>query len=194
LIKNIQPLPSTPPLPFIKRKTILWVGAPRSIKQPEVFIKFIEQLANETGTMICSINLKFVSAFRALQKTALRIPNLHFLEYVPFDQIDRYFAEAKVFVNTSLNEGFPNTFVQAAKCGTPIVSLQVDPDHFLEEYRCGYTAQGDFNRLVENTKKLLTDQTLWEEISANAFRYAKENHDIVKITEEYKRIIKELVT
>ena len=42
------------------------------------------------------------------------LSNLELYEDVPWNKIDTYFSNARVFVNTSTHEGFPNTFVQAA--------------------------------------------------------------------------------
>ncbi len=101
------------------------------------------------------------------------------------------FSKPRFFVNTSDMEGFPNTFIQACKSGTPILSLNVNPDGFLDSYKCGLCARGDRQVFKHQLAELLSGAGA--NYGRNARKYAEENHDITKIIKLYKDIFYDLV-
>jgi glycosyltransferase involved in cell wall biosynthesis len=169
----------------------LWVARCDEWKQPELFIRLAIEFPRQIFIMICPFSSD-QNYFQKIKKSVQQIKNIEFINYVPFDEIDNYFLKAKVFINTSKTEGFPNTFVQAAKNKTPILSLNINPDCILEKYKIGINAGGSFETLKEGLSKLLGNQELWKKMSENAYKYAKENHDIKKIIEEDKKILVEI--
>jgi glycosyltransferase involved in cell wall biosynthesis len=172
------------PLDERESQTILWVGRSADVKRPERFLELTKQMPEQRFTMICqrAVEDKQYDNFVAKAK---QIKNLEFISRVPFHQIHEYFQRARVFVNTSDYEGFPNTFIQACTCATPILSLNVNPDGFLDKYECGMCANGDWELFVDMLKKLLNHETAYE-LGNNARKYVEEYHDIVKIVEQYK--------
>ena len=120
------------------------------------------------------------------------IPNLDFRGFIPYHKVNQYFGRASLFVNTSSIEGFPNTFIQASKNGIPIISLKVNPDNFLNLYKCGFSCNDDFNKMVEYLEKLIINQDTYSEYSQNCFDYAKKNHDIAELGKEWRNLILEL--
>lgn len=187
LVRNghlIQPLTQN------NRDMVLWVGRSDRLKRPELFIDLAEQMSHEKFIMICQ-HATGDNNYDTLNARARQIKNLEFIEGVPFSEIDGFFLRAKIFVNTSDTEGFPNTFIQACKCGTPILSLNVNPDNFLNKYKCGLCADGDWQIF----KNMLTDLlgTAAREYGQNARRYVEENHNIKNIIKLYKEIFCSLI-
>lgn len=175
-----------------KGACILWVGRSESWKRPELFLELAELKHEKNFVMVCPPSTYNPELFGRIKKETGRMENLKFMDFVPFDEIDQYFQKAKVFVNTSTQEGFPNTFIQAAKNSTPIISLDVNPDNILDEYNCGFFCDGDFDRMGKRLDQLLNDANLYERMSKNAYRYAKENHDIEKNAKELYRVMVDL--
>lgn len=173
-----------------RRETILWVGRSDPIKRPKEFIDLAQKFPKERFTMICQ-RATGDDDYEELKATAGKVKNLEFIARVPFAEVEFYFQQAKVLVNTSWTEGFPNTFVQAAKCGAAILSLAVNPDGFLEKYDCGRACGGDFDRLISSLGELITENR-FSKYGENGRKYAAERHDIINIVEEYKFFFRKL--
>ncbi|MHC4500329.1 MAG: glycosyltransferase family 4 protein [Planctomycetota bacterium] len=174
-----------------KRDTILWIGRSAQIKKPEIFTELVKTMPAERFTMICQKATGDNRYERLIARTR-NLENLELIERVGFGETDSYFQRAKVFVNTSEAEGFPNTFIQACYCGTPILSLNVNPDGFLDEYDCGICCGGDFNKFV-NSLKLMLKENRHKQMGINARKYVQQHHNITKIAEKYKDLFGELV-
>lgn len=161
-----------------EREFILWVGSAQDLKQPQNFLEMARAITGEKFVMIMPKHNE--NLWKKIKEESGEIPNFQFIEKVPFDQINEYFAKAKLFVNTSVFEGFPNTFVQATMNGTPIASLNVNPDNFLDEFSCGVCAMGNTAALTDKSKALLENKEEMRRMSRNARAYAEEFHDINK--------------
>ena len=186
LLKNAFPVK---PFQNQEKKFVLWVSRFAPMKNPELFLKLAQEIPEEKFVMICPYNPSDYKKWKVLKNKAQNISNLTFIEKVPFAEIQAYFNQAKLFVNTSDYEGFPNTFLQAAQAQTPIISLSVNPDNFIDEYNCGIFCYNDFKQLVEQTKKLLQNPDEINLKGKNAYRYLKENHDINKIGKRFEELI-----
>jgi glycosyltransferase involved in cell wall biosynthesis len=173
-----------------KRDTILWVGRDVAIKNPERFLELAKALPNEHFTIVCQTPNNDRHYAELIAKAATT-PNLQFIRHVPFNQIDAYFQRAKVLVNTSDSEGFPNTFIQACKAGTAILSFNVNPDGFLDTHGCGLYCDGDITLLVSNLRYMLENERFIE-FGIKARRYVEQYHDITRIAEQYKRLFQNL--
>ncbi len=170
----------------IKKSGVLWVGRSKHIKRPDLFIQLAKALPDIPFVMICQQTLGD-SRYQELVETAGAVSNLEFIKRVPFQEIDRYFEKAMVSVNTSDSEGFPNTFIQSCKAGTAILSLNVNPDGFLNEHHCGFCAEGNWELFVERLKEWTqTDQA--KESGLHGKEYIQSHHDITRIIKQYKEL------
>ncbi len=170
----------------------LWVGRADAIKLPELFLKLVSEFPGEKFVMVMPESSDPL-IFERIKNSVNNFINLKYIEFVPISEINQYFEKAKIFINTSKAEGFPNTFVQSLKNKTPILSLNVDPDGMLEKYKMGICAHGDFERLKSGFKKFLEDDQSRIQMGENGYKYAKENHDLQKIVEKDKELIRRLV-
>jgi glycosyltransferase involved in cell wall biosynthesis len=172
---------------FADREYIFWAGRSGPVKRPDLFVDLAKLFPERSFVMVCS-RAEGDNRYDDLARGAAAVPNLKFIPGLPFEQIDAFFEKAILYVNTSDSEGFPNTFVQACKSGTPILSLNVNPDEFLTRHNCGLCAAGDWKRFLKLMREITTPQNA-EKFGQNGRCYAENNHDIGRIIETYKELL-----
>ena len=190
LIKSMHILPDCKPQKNAP-STILWVSTIRRIKQPELFLKLAKELPAYRFQMIGPPARDSPEYSKEIQRLASDIPNLEFIGFVPYHEINSYFDRASIFVNTSSFEGFPNTFLQAWAAYTPVVSLNIDPDGIICKYNLGFHSK-TFEQMIEDIELLLNDEKLREKIGKIGRKYVEKEHDIKKIVKKYSRLFEEL--
>lgn len=174
--------------PSSDRRYVLWVGRSAPVKRPELFVRLARELPDERFCMICQPGK---AGQTPEQLGVAGVPNLEFLPGVPFQEVDRYFARAKLLVNTSDSEGFPNAFIQACKAGTGILSLNANPDGFLDRHECGACADGDWGKFVASLRGMLAEGR-YEALGRSARKYAEQRHDLGKIIPVYRDLFRRL--
>ena len=159
------PLPPPPTPPAGPRAGALWVGRDAVGKHADIFLELAARLPDHSFTLVCQPDPS--QDIARLRKLAP--PNLTLHEGLPFDQAHALFGRHRIFVSTSSSEGvFPQTFVQAAQAGTPILSLSVDAGGSLAARNAGIVCGGNFERLVEAARTLLTDENAWRSYARGA--------------------------
>jgi len=142
-----------------RKGPILWVGSIRAVKDPLKFVELARRIPSERFVMIGGPMLNKGEEpeefFGAIAAEARNVPNLEFKGFLPMEEADRYFNEAKVFVNTSVVEGFPNTFLQAWSRGVPVVSF-VNPDNLIPSHGLGAIAR-NLDDMVGKVQELCAD-------------------------------------
>jgi glycosyltransferase involved in cell wall biosynthesis len=170
-----------------ERKFILWVARSEKWKQPHLFIHLAKVFPNEQFIMIMPLadDIRF---FRKIEQEAMKVHNLEFIPGVPFSEVEKFYQNAKVFVNTSSAEGFPNSFNQAMNSSTPLLSFSINPDNFIGKHKVGLYCNNNFEELKRNLKELLNNRKLWKELSENAFNYVFNEMNIEKSIKKWKKI------
>lgn len=176
------------------RSGILWVGRVHPLKQPHHFLDVAEQLGAEPCVMAAMHDPAHEELWRSVRRRASELANVTLCENVPWREVGALFARAKLLVNTSTYEGFPNTFVEAGMHGTPIVSLAVDPDRVLAEHGIGRCAGGSLERLVAEVRTLCRSEPSRAACARRARAYAVEHHDIQHAARAFKRLAVSLAT
>ncbi|RLD66246.1 MAG: hypothetical protein DRI95_07095 [Bacteroidetes bacterium] len=174
VIPNGHPVPQN-----CKKKTkaeiiILWIGNWKPVKQPEIFVRLVEKI----GFMK---KIRFIMLGRTDNYDDLVIKarknNIEVRGEIPNNKVNELLESAHVLINTSKKEGFSNTFIQAWMRRVPVISLQVDPDAILKTKGIG-CCSGNFLKLVQDTRKLITDHVELENMGARAREYAIKNYSL----------------
>lgn len=169
---------------------VLWVSRCTKIKKPELFLKLVKKFPNSNFVMISPRTDKELWA-KIEQKTK-KINNLKFIESVPYKEIGEYFKKAKIFINTSTHEGYPNTFLQSAETNTPILSLNVNPDKILDKYKIGINCKDDFKLMESYLNKLLKNKGFYNGFLNNGKTFLKAEHDKNSIFKKFLNIFDNL--
>ncbi|MFB6179446.1 MAG: glycosyltransferase family 4 protein, partial [Halorientalis sp.] len=176
------------------REFVLWVGSsdPEQ-KRPAAFLSLARALP-ETEFVMISQPVPGVEYHDRLRRAAAHVSNLDFLGAVPPDEIHRYYRRASLLVNTSNNEGFPNTFLEAWRYETPVVSLSFDLDGLLSASKpdLGRFAGGE-RALVRVVDRLVSDSETRGEIGRASRIYMREHYSLDSVVDEYERVLSAFV-
>jgi len=167
---------------------VLWVSRLEPWKRPEICIEAAVKNPDIQFTMIAPIDDHNVGYADEIFKMAGNSKNIRIIDFVRFDEIDVYFKNSRLFLNTSIEEGFPNTFIQACKNGTPIVSLNVNPDEFITQCGAGEFCNNDISKMNIAIRQICTNNSCFEKYSASAGEYARNNHSIEKNVEKLEEL------
>ena len=172
--------------PVEHSKIILWVGKSDRVKRPELVLDLAKEFPEYDFMLIMSFsNEKIHSETLARAKNQ---PNVAIQTYIPYEQVEEIYAKAGLLVNTSVFEGFPNTFLQAAKYGVPILSLNVDPARMLTEYGCGRYCNGNFE-LMRSALEELMMKDIHARAGANGLEYVRRYHDKTQIAKQFEETL-----
>ncbi len=161
---------------------IVWIANFKQLKQPEAFIRLAEQLQGLAGVRFVMIGAPAKGGDEGAWSDALirRIaasPNLSYLGQLDQAEVNAQLLGAYAFVNTSLYEGFPNTFVQAWLRGVPVVSLHVNPDGIFDGETVGCHAGSD-ERMAAIVRHLVENPDVRDRMSRNARQHALRFHSM----------------
>ncbi|MDY6839540.1 MAG: glycosyltransferase family 4 protein [Thermodesulfobacteriota bacterium] len=170
----------------IERKHVLWVSTLRHWKRPGLFLDLATLHPDEEFVMIGGRGHDRV-LYDRIRTRASSISNVRFLGFRPFEETEAFFDRAKIFVNTSEHEGFPNTFLQAWSRGVPVLSF-VDPDDVIATHGLGevVTSQDELDGAF---RKLIREHASY---AARISNYFEENHSLAAIR-QYEKLFHDLL-
>ena len=176
-------LPRAFPNAGVKKVDFLWVSRCQPVKRPHFFLDLVEALPGHSFEMICP--REDVGLWESVASRAKMLANLRFIEKVPYHEIQRHYDAARVFVNTSEWEGWPNSFIQAGLGRTALLSLAVNPDGIFERFGLGCFAGGDLEKLKSQAQVMMGNAAGLEHMQEGCARFVAEMHDNAKETEAF---------
>jgi glycosyltransferase involved in cell wall biosynthesis len=117
-------------------------------------------------------------------------------KWIPHDDVPRYLNELKLLILPSFAEGLPNILLEAMACGTPVLATPVGaiPD-VIKDGETGFLLRSNDPAHVANLIiELISKPELLEKVSANAYKWVRENFSREKTLEVWRRMLRELET
>lgn len=154
---------------------VLWVNNLRDFKRPDRFLTLAGTLPTLGSHMIGGPVSGFEGQFESISREAAAIPSLTFHGRVPYHDVNDFYERARVFVNTSDSEGFPNSYLQAWVRGTPVVAF-FDPDGLIAREGLGAAVSSD-EEMRAAVLRLAIDEPAWRETSERCKAYMRRHVD-----------------
>lgn len=186
-IPNCYPVEKVDPIDLEHEPPVVfWAARFEPWKRPELVANLAEAFPEATFVMAGRPGDE--GLYADIEARAETLDNLVRTGHIPISQIDRYFAAADIFLNTSVQEGFPNTFLQAWAQGTPVVSFQADPDGIILKHDIGYVADGSQDTLIELVGRLIDDPDDRAVRGSAGREYFEENHTVDAVADAYEAV------
>jgi glycosyltransferase involved in cell wall biosynthesis len=171
---------------------ILWIATLRPSKRPELVFEIARRMPKYRFVVIGGTDPDPVGHeyLRRAREAAESLPNLEYKGFLPFAEADKYFERARVLLNTSEYEGFPNTFLQAWSRGLPTVAF-VDTGSRLDGQPV-YPIAKDLNHACAAVERLMTDDAHWKSCATRARSFFDRHHAVDAVVEQFEREIAQL--
>lgn len=164
-----------------RRDYILWVGNLRPCKRADRLLEIAHGFPEQRFRLIGGPVASEIPYYERIRAQAEQLSNLEFLGFLPYEEAERHFDQAKLLVNTSDSEGFPNTFLQAWARGVPAVSFfdaGVEMDGVVDLVTSMRAANDAIRRLID-------DRNYYAERSACCQAYFIKHHSLAAIALKY---------
>ena len=189
VVPNGYPLADCYP-PFEEREFFLWVGRlNQDQKRPHLFLDVAEKLPEKKFELIGpkGDDDEYVEH---LMERIERLENVEYRGTVSPDQISEYYKRAVALVSTSKYEGFPNTFLEAWRVQTPVLSLSIDARRYIdiEDYYSGY-CEGRLGNIISGCKRIYESEKCWGSFSSRSRKIFEFSLSISSSAEKYSNAI-----
>jgi glycosyltransferase involved in cell wall biosynthesis len=166
---------------------VLWVSNLRSVKRPELVLELARRLPHIGFTIAGGPLPGSQPYYNEVAAAAARLPNVTMLGAVPYQEIGSLFARARVLLNTSTVEGFPNTFLQAWVRGVPVVTF-FDPDQLIRQQHLGVAA-GSLAEMSAALERVLADEAMRQALGARARRFTQAQFSPAHVARRYLELL-----
>jgi glycosyltransferase involved in cell wall biosynthesis len=165
---------------------VLWAATMRTWKRPNLVLEAARRLPAIRFRIIGGV-ADDASYYATIAAQARALPNVEFLGFVPYAEIEPHFDNARLFLNTSEFEGFPNTFLQAWARGIPTISF-VKPSTCLEAGPIPLAIR-NLDEMIRTIDVLSRDDGLWREVGSRLRAYFLDQHSADASTAAYMSVI-----
>ena len=175
------------------RGYVLWVANVRKVKRPELLLEIARRMPDVRFVMAggSDRDRRSLQYAEGMREALAALPNVTVNGFVPFEEAERLFDGARVVLNTSKYEGFPNTFLQAWARGAPTVAF-VDTGS-RHEGQPVYDVVPDVEAACARLGALMTNDLEWERASRRVSEHFRSRHALETVATLYEQEINRLV-
>lgn len=162
---------------------VLWVSNIRRVKRPDRLLELAAKLPQASIHMVGGSLPGEEALYRDVERAAQASRNITFHGRLPYRETNDIYGRARILVNTSDVEGFPNSYLQAWIRGVPVVTL-IDPDGVIAREGLGVTVHSP-ERLPDAVNDLLWSPAVVEAASGRCRAFMAREHGEDKVLGPY---------
>ncbi|TIL72622.1 MAG: glycosyltransferase family 4 protein [Mesorhizobium sp.] len=167
----------------------IWIANIRTSKQLHLFLDLAEALPRLRFAVIGGFDASVSSMQQAALRERIRtLKNLTFYGPKRDDEVMALLSNAKALVNTSSDEGFPNTMLEAWSVGVPVVSLSVDPGGVIEQQGIGFVSR-TVTQLAHDVDRIVRTKSLNQRCGELALSYVRRQHSLEAVCQALERAL-----
>ncbi len=182
---------------YPKKKAILYAGTVNARKGYSDMIKAFAKIADKhrDWSIVFAGNGE-IEEGKALARLFGIAEQTVFLGWVRGEDKDRAFKEASIFCLPSYAEGFPMGVLDAWAYGLPVITTPVGgiPDIAEDGKNCLLFNPGDVDKLAEQMEKMLSSQSLRDDIAKESSKLANGIFSIDEVTKRLGEILWEVAS
>jgi glycosyltransferase involved in cell wall biosynthesis len=176
-----------------KREAFLWIGGLIDYKDPLAYVALAERVPEAQFWMVGTDRGEdWRGLSDQVHAAAARLPNFTMLPPRSRRDLLELYARAVAVVNTSLFEGFPNTFMEGWARGAPALSLRVDPDGTIARHGIGRVAGGSIDELASAARELWNSRDGSDQLGNAARSYIASTHSPGVVGRQWVELIESL--
>jgi glycosyltransferase involved in cell wall biosynthesis len=169
---------------------VLWVANIRRVKRPDRVLALADQLPEADIHMVGGPLPDEDGLYESIRRDAALRPNLTFHGRMSYSDVNAMYARARLLVNTSEVEGFPNVYLQAWIRGVPVVSY-IDPDGVIGRNGLGAVVESSA-QMREAILRLLGDPGALASVSSRCRAFMAREFNEERILTPYLTAFEEL--
>lgn len=162
---------------------VLWVNNIRAFKRADLAVDLAASIPEVEVHMIGGRQPRFEALYEDVVTRAARVRNLKFHGRVPYHDVNDFYERARVFINTSDSEGFPNSYLQAWVRGVPVVAF-FDPDDVIAREGLGLAVRS-LEEMRQAVLELAGNEQAWREASQRCRAYMEREYGEDRILAPY---------
>jgi glycosyltransferase involved in cell wall biosynthesis len=173
------------------REAFLWVGRAEPNKHPLAYLELARALPDAHFWMVVRPigTTESQHLWDELTHAADQLPNLELLPPRPRPQLLELMDRAVAVVSTSGFEGMPNVFLEAWAHGTPVLSLNHDPDGIISHHHLGGFADGQQHQLRQLADNLWNSRHDHHQRAAHYQTYVQTHYSPETISAAWARAL-----
>ncbi len=171
-----------------KENIVLWVGNWRPVKRPELLLELAKDLANKKDWTFVMIGETDEATLKLFENN-IALSNIKIVGSLPLKEVNQWYSKSRILVNTSIQEGMPNTFIQAWHYRLHVISLAVNPADLLQNNDFGICCDGSYNSLKSAVLKSIEESKTPGE---HAHQYVDNNFNIKSNVDRLINIFNEI--
>lgn len=158
-----------------ERTTLLYVGRLGARKGLDLAIKALANIENSTIELLIAGTGRHEDHLRDLAQELEIVGQVHFLGYVPDDDLPQLYSSSDIFVLPSRYEGFGLVLLEAMACETPVIGTNAGGiPTVIDHNQTGFKVRRDVTMLSNAIRSLVSDDTQRNTMAKNAHTKATE--------------------